>query len=179
MSALGYLLAALGLHAFMPFLGESSNDAWRSFFLYVAVPSLVAIPLIAVLCESPLFVARNQQPQKCAEVMRHIANMNGQQLAIAERGLPLPRPNEDQKAGFLDLGGKVWAVLSLHLVLFIMLALLDSGRGYFVAGSEFVWDDYFSMATMTDVITTSPSLLNVIASISPLVGLLIGERIIN
>lgn len=62
------------------------------------------------------------------------------------------------------------------LPLFLLLIAMDAGRSYFVSGSAYLCKDLFEMMRIEEWL--SPTLLNVIASISPLVGLFLGERLV-
>lgn len=176
LSSVGYLLSAVGLHLFMPYLGEGEKDEWRSFYLFVALPSIIGLPFVAMLCESPCFLAVNGQPDEAAEVLCHMARWNGVPLARSE--VRLPEPVAAPGRGMFDVVGKVWSVMWLHGVLAALLITVDGCRGYFVAGSSYIWKDFFALAAQEREVTASPAMLNMMAEIAPLVGLIIGERFV-
>jgi hypothetical protein len=55
--------------------------------------------------------------------------------------------------------------------------VLDSSSSFFISGSSYLWKDLFNTPSVAAQV--SPSLLNVIASVSPLIGLLVGERMVK
>merc|ERR1719220_1499140 len=58
----------------------------------------------------------------------------------------------------------------------MLLLLIDALRSFFTSGSAYLCKDLFELTRLNRPI--SPTFLNVIASLSPLVGLIIGERFI-
>jgi MFS family permease len=64
-----------------------------------------------------------------------------------------------------------------HLWMLMMLLLIDSSRSFFVCGSSYLWKDLFSLHDGASVV--SPSALNTITGVAPLVGLFVGDMIVR
>merc|ERR1719454_1566690 len=71
------------------------------------------------------------------------------------------------------------ALLGSHLRIFVLLAVIDSCRTFFVSGSSYLWKDlFYQVFDETSNSYFSPANLNIIASISPLFGLVLAERFV-
>mmetsp|Transcript_48778 Transcript_48778/g.136509 ORF Transcript_48778/g.136509 Transcript_48778/m.136509 type:complete len:680 (-) Transcript_48778:94-2133(-) len=178
LSSIGYLICAVGLQVYMPYMGDSRNDNWRGFFAFVAVPAMISLPIIIALSESPSFLAVIGQRDRCAEVLCRIACINGQPLSPEDVRLPLQPDVRNSDSHILPFVRKVYAIVVCHASLLMLLSFVDASRGYFITGSSYIWKDYFAIATAKDSVRIAPSMLNIVASVSPLVGVLIGERFV-
>jgi len=176
LSSLGYLICAIGLELFMPYLGDSEDDAWRKFYFFVAAPSILSLPFVAVLNESPCFLAVNRQPEKAVQVLCNIAATNG--VRLDPDRVVLPMPPEVDISSIAALKGRVVEIMAFNTMLLVILCVVDGCRGYFVSGSAYVWKDYFAIASAQESARLSPAMMNIVASLSPLVGLVIGERFV-
>jgi len=64
-----------------------------------------------------------------------------------------------------------------HLMpVFVLLTAMDATRSYFCSGSAYLCKDLFEMSRLGQRL--SPTQLNIIASFSPLGGLILGERLV-
>lgn len=178
--SLGYLCEAFAVEIFMPSFGEGQDDALRAFCICIAAPALLALPLTFVIAESPCFLAVKGRAESCARVLDKIAWWNG--LAGMRQSIRVPRVQASQlnvRDG-TTVTSLVWSTAIAFLAypwILSLLIVIDSSRSFFMSGSSYLWKDLFSMPSVAAQV--SPSLLNVIASLSPLVGLLLGERIVK
>jgi len=177
LGSFGYLLEAVGVQVFMPEFGEEPSDHWRAFCALIGFSALAVLPLTIALYESPSFLAVRGDAEGCVAVLEGIARHNGARPAQEARpsassvASSQPRPSH----GFREVFNVVWQALESHWPLLLLLSVIDSCRSFFVSGSSYLWKDLFSMAEGRAV---SPAALNVIASLAPLVGLLVSERLL-
>jgi len=177
LGSLGYLIEAVGVEAFMPHFGEEDTDNWRGLCLFCGIPALASLPFVYFLGESPTLLAINGSYIECLESLGTIARWNGQPP-------PGSRPQSSSRRRSTlwrsltvaeTRGTTLWRLAADFLPILVLLVLVDSLRSFFTSGSAYLCKDLFELTRLNDSI--SPTGLNVIASISPLVGLIIGERL--
>jgi len=173
LGSLGYLLEAMGIQWFMPHFGEEATDNWRGLCLFCGIPALATLPLVLVLRESPTFLAISGRPQECIDSLDSISYWNG----VPRRIEPVQRRTSKiwrRLSISATRGPTLWGLAMHYLPVLVLLVLVDSMRSFFVSGSAYLCKDLFELTRMNQ--SVSPPFLNIIASISPLVGLIIGER---
>jgi len=175
--SLGYLAEAIGVDIFMPRFGEEDSDNWRALCLFCGIPALVTLPLVYVLGESPTFLAINGRYQECLDTLGTIAHWNGVTLAEEQQQERSSRKSTLWRSlSFAETRGTtLWRLALDYLPILMLLIMVDSLRSFFTSGSAYLCKDLFELTRLNQSI--SPTLLNVIASVSPLVGLIIGERL--
>jgi len=175
MGSLGYLMEAIGVQWFMPHFGEDERDNWRGLCLFVGLPALISLPMVFVIWESPTFLAINGRWNECTASLDAIAWWNGRprrQQAIPHRVSRIWR-----SLSFSETRGRtLQALAESYLSILLLLTLIDSARSFFVSGSAYLCKDLFELTRLNQSIP--PTTLNIIASLSPLIGLMIGERFI-
>jgi len=181
LGSVGYLLAAIGVKVFMPHFGEVSTDSWRAFCFFTAVISVVSVPLITLLQESPCFLAVKGDAENCVFVLDAIAVKNEQSLlgsfALPEMAHQSPPCNGE--SWYDQMVNSTSALLSSHLRIFVLLAIIDSCRTFFVSGSSYLWKDLlYQVSDDNESSYLNASSLNIVASISPLIGLVLAERFV-
>merc|ERR1719362_1729582 len=201
----------MGVSWFMPGFGEGDEDRWRSLCLFVGLPSLVSIPLVMLLQESPVLLAARGDQEGCRRSLVRIAAWNGvshpaeawptptaanhyeenmastastasteentphsssPEVARTERGTPLcarDGPIEEKQPPVT-----LWSQQLLSVL--VLLTAMDATRSYFCSGSAYLCKDLFEMSRLGQWL--SPTRLNIIASFSPVCGLLLGERLV-
>lgn len=172
----GYVLEAIGVHFFTPHFGEEDSDNWRGLCLFIGLPALVALPLVWMLSESPTFLATNGRWDACATSLQSMAAWNGMQES---EEAPQPRPGSCCRPSWRSSPVKwpSWRSLAARfLPVMIVLTLMDASKSFFTSGSAYLCKDLFELTR--DEQSMSPTALNIIASISPLIGLIIGERLV-
>lgn len=176
LGCMGYLLEAVLLQYMMPHFGEELGDHWRSFCFLLGASALAALPLALALYESPSLLGVQGNAEGCVEVLQGIAKANGVPL------MPEPDRLEESlsSSSVMTEGGRLWEIagvvysaLTTYWALLGLLSVIDSSRSFFVAGSSYLWKDLFRMA---DGHSISPGMMNIIASLAPLVGLALGHR---
>jgi MFS family permease len=190
LSSLGYLLEAVGILYLMPGFGEEDTDRWRGFCLLTAAASLATLPLVLMLYESPCFLAVQGRGIECVNVLDGIAYYNGKEPLANTAALMSPRQYVDgespaQAPGQAALRQRslshypsaMGAAVTTSWLLVVILASIDSCRTFFVSGSSYLWKDLLALLDGSEMWT--PANLNVIGSFAPLLGLIIGERVIH
>mmetsp|Transcript_9219 Transcript_9219/g.20467 ORF Transcript_9219/g.20467 Transcript_9219/m.20467 type:complete len:545 (+) Transcript_9219:122-1756(+) len=171
---LGLVLSAIGLQLFMPYLGESPDDSWRSLSIFIAVPSIITLPFICMLCESPTFLAVRGDAEGCAQALAYMAWMNGCQ-PVLEDATPPPSTPHRHRSQYGEHVSKIWALI-IGSRLFSVLCILEATKNIFCIGSAYIWKDLFSLSCLDGSVT--PASLEIIVILSPIVGLILGERVI-
>lgn len=170
-SYVGYILDAIGLNVLMPMLGESEEDNWRMLCILIGSPAILSMPIIFMLAESPAFlVTKKCDTEGALEALRYIAHMNG---GPRPYGAVLHAPEPNSRAQITQCGGLFEGQAFNGLIL---LMFMDGCRAFFTVGSSYLWKDLFALATST--VSVTPAALNVVASLSPILGLLVGERLL-
>mmetsp|Transcript_98100 Transcript_98100/g.316353 ORF Transcript_98100/g.316353 Transcript_98100/m.316353 type:complete len:313 (-) Transcript_98100:127-1065(-) len=126
-----------------------------------------------MLHESPSFLAVKGDAAGCAAVLESIARINGKPPMQVSVQAPLAPQETPPYKGLLDVTSVFGAAVASHWRLLLLLSVIDSGRAFFISGSSYLWKDLFSLARNHMV---SPAMLNIIASLAPLIGLFISER---
>lgn len=175
-SSLGYVVDAVGLDAMMPQLGEGPDDDWRGMCFFIAAPAIASLPLLMLLVESPAHMVANQRDvEGCLRCLIYMGYINGKTLADI-RLTHVPTPMRASNWKVFEVADIV-RQLHVHELLEVgVLMLMDSSRLFFTRGSAYLWKDLFLQAGSLTSVT--PGTLNVVASLSPLVGLAIGERLL-
>jgi MFS family permease len=178
--SLGYLCEAFAVEIFMPSFGEGQDDAFRAFCFVIATPALLSLPLTFVIAESPCFLAVKGRAEECARVLDNIAWWNGWGGLRQHIRVPRVQASQLNVRDGTTISSLVWSTALAFLAypwILGLLIVIDSSRSFFMSGSSYLWKDLFNMPEVASQV--SPSLLNVIASVSPLIGLLVGERIVK
>lgn len=178
--SLGYLLEAFAMEVFMPSFGEGDDDRFRAFCLVVAAPALLTLPLTLILEESPCFLAVKGRAPECARVLDKIAWWNGLVGVRQNIRVPAVQASQLNVRDGTTISSLVWSTCLAFMAypwILTLLIIIDSGRSFFMSGSSYLWKDLFNMPSVAAQV--SPSLLNVIASVSPLIGLLVGNSIVK
>jgi len=179
LGSIGYLLEAIGVKVLMPSFGESALDHWRSFCFLIGCVALVSLPFAMALYESPSFLAVKGNDVACVEVLDSIAALNGKPAMQrpAMSGVPSMTTRRSSGSGnnFRDVADRVYMNASQDWFLIVMLCVIDSSRAFFVSGSSYLWKDLFLMGQGQSMSATT---MNVIASVTPLVGLLLGVHLL-
>jgi len=169
-AALGYLVGALGLQTFMPGLGQDPSDRWRQFSLFIALPPLLSLPLVvAFLSESPYFYAVHADTSSCVKVLNAMACKNGMS-SLTDESIILPDAVDARTSSSTSDWALSFRKLSAQGPLMLLLCALECGRTTMTCGSAYIWPQLFIAANTEAFI--SPSSMNVIASISPFIGLI-------
>jgi len=183
LSSMGYLIAAIGVKVFMPHFGEVSTDTWRGFCFFTAIVAGVSVPFMTLLHESPCFLAASGDMDRCVLTLDAIAERNGRPplRSILSPDVVRQSPAVDEEGWCSALLNSTWAVLSSYFWLIAVLTIIDSCRAFFVSGSAYLWKDLFYQVfdEENESSYASPSNLNIFASISPLVGLILAERVVH
>mmetsp|Transcript_39961 Transcript_39961/g.127096 ORF Transcript_39961/g.127096 Transcript_39961/m.127096 type:complete len:437 (-) Transcript_39961:116-1426(-) len=175
LGALGYLVEALGVEWFMPHFGEESTDNWRGLCLFIGIPALLSIPTVVRLVESPTFLAVNGRWAECSATLDTISRWNERprrQQALPRRTSEIWRSLSCSETR----GPTLRSLAAAYLGILVLLILIDASRSFFTSGSAYLCKDLFELTRLNNAM--SPTTLNVIASLSPLVGLIIGERLV-
>jgi MFS family permease len=173
-SSLGYLLEAVGIRLLMPHFGEAPSDSWRGFCALTACLAFLSLPFVAALRESPLFLAVRGDAEGCVSVLDTIARFHRKpELHDSSRVDVTVESSEKQASkGFFALIHTFWIAITSYALLIGTLTLVDMGRSFFTSGSSYLWKDLFENARSAHSI--EPTTLNIIASLSPILGLAIG-----
>lgn len=168
----GYFIEAVGVQVFMPQFGEAETDAWRSFCLFIGMVALISLPMALALKESPSFLAMKGDVAGCVGVLDHIAHMNGRRplkenARVARQEIP--------HRGICDVADVFRNLDGWHLSLLVVLSAADMIRGFFVSGSSYLWKDLFQLSRGARL---SPSTMNIISSVTPLIGLMVSQRLL-
>lgn len=171
---LGYVILAIGLEATMPLLGEGPDDNWRALCFFMVAPAIACVPLFLLLVESPAYMVANKRDiEGCLKVLGYMGYVNGKHGAdIRVTHVPLPQKPKDWKGW--DAVRSLGKFQGQDLLAVTVLMLMDTSRLFFTAGSAYLWKDLFLNAGSANTLT--PATINIVASISPLAGLAIGER---
>lgn len=168
-AASGYLLGALGLQQFMPGLGQDPEDKWRQFCIFVALPPLLSLPLVVTfLKESPYFWAVKNDTARCVKVLKAMARKNKKNSLM--KSILVPEPSTAAETPHWALTCRTsLAMVVAEGPLILLLCAIDGGRTFMTSGSVYLWPQLFVEARKRSLF--EPSLMNVIASASPFVGL--------
>lgn len=183
LGSIGYLLEGIAIQAFMPDFGESDSDDHVRFCLFILAPAALALPLVLALRESPRFLAVRGNAEGCVRVLDTIAWWNGRPSELHQTiRVPRRRAASHTELGSCFEGGLLHSLVSTfsqrqHLWMLMMLLLVDSSRSFFVCGSSYLWKDLFSLHGEASMV--SPSALNTITGVAPLVGLFVGDKIVR
>lgn len=174
---IGYVVLAVGLEATMPLLGEGPDDDWRALCFFLAAPAMASVPLLLVLVESPSYlVAKKRDVEGCLKALDYIGYVNGKRAAeIRVTNVPLPMMHS--KWRLLEFMTSLGKFQGQELLAVAVLTVMDTSRMFFTAGSAYLWKDLFFSAGSSPE-TVSPATINVVASMAPLAGLIIGERLL-
>lgn len=185
LGTLGYVLEAVGIQWFMPHFGEKDSDNWRGLCLFIGIPAFAALPLVWLLQESPMFLATTGRWEECNKALQEIAAWNNSPLHGGSRA---PEVITDSQHRGTAISRKQairswknqwpsWRLLvRQYALVLVVLTLMDAAKSFFVSGSAYLCKDLFEMTRTRQ--SLSPTALNMFASISPLLGLLIGERFV-
>jgi len=169
-SSLGYLCEAIGVAFFMPEFGEGPHDSWRGMSLFIATPSLISLPMVWILGESPCFLAVRGNISECIECLNYIAWWNGKPPSK-----PTPAPemlevvSESKSSVLLDT---LACIFRSYLSLVLLLLAIESSRAFWFSGSAYVCKDLFMMVGSS----IPPSTMNMASSVTPLIGIVVGSR---
>jgi len=168
----GYMVTALGLHCFMPHFGEKS-DHWRSFVVFMAFPAILGVLLLALLCESPHFLAVRGHMVECWDALLYMAKTNGRTLAQSnQERLPQTRGHDEVRPGrFRRQLALLGFAVQTYSCMIVLLVGMESCRTFFVSGLSYLAPDLFKIMGKAGFL--SGSALNIIASSSPFLGLVI------
>lgn len=174
-SATGYLVSSIGIMMFMVHFGEDPSDNWRHFCLFLAAPAAAAsVGVCFFVSESPSFSAVKGDEASVRSTLSYIALLNSSPLAGDVR---IPRIDRQRASN-----RTVWSVLEdirkvflQYRLLIFALCVMDAAKGFMTAGSSYLWPQLFAKLHTTSSI--GPSTMNSLASISPLLGLAIGNRL--
>jgi hypothetical protein len=101
-----------------------------------------------------------------------MANTNSQPPSIEFRLPELSRGKTVQSNGFIYFFDAMMCVLLAQPTLLCLLAFVDLSRCFMVSGSSYIWPQLFSHADTVGFM--SPTTMNIVASFSPMVGLVLG-----
>lgn len=177
LGSLGYFLEAVGIQWFMPHFGEHDSDNWRGLCLFIGLPALIAGPLVWMVSESPAFLSTNGRWEECARSLQTIARWNGREDAARAITADDLRPTivgEPSESSPTAQWPPLNSLAAHYLPILVVLALMDACKSFFTSGSAYLCKDLFELTRASQ--TMSPTALNIVASASPLVGMLLGER---
>jgi len=176
LGSFGYLIEAFGVQQLMPHFGESEEDHWRKYCIFTASAAALSLPFVSLIYESPCFLAVQGEADKCIEVLDGIARCNGKpplrQVALPEPMRTEQRERQENKVG--TLVEALGATIVKYGYLIIMLCMIDSCRAFFTSGSAYLWKDLVML-----IGGGNSAKINLIASFTPLVGLIIGGRFLH
>jgi len=160
----GLLFGAIGLRIWMPEFGEKASDDWRSFCIFSCIPPTCSLVFTAFLiAESPSWSAIQGDAAAAEESLLFMASLSRGELMHALR---IPEKRRSVR------GRSFWKHVTTFSGLFhffacliLLLGSMDFSRSFMVWGSAYVWPQLFAHLH-------APS-LNIVASIAPLIGLLI------
>mmetsp|Transcript_110770 Transcript_110770/g.294241 ORF Transcript_110770/g.294241 Transcript_110770/m.294241 type:complete len:519 (-) Transcript_110770:92-1648(-) len=183
LGTIGYLLEALAIQWFMPHFGEKDSDNWRGFCLFIGLPALLALPLVFMIVESPTFLAINERWDDCEESLRTMAAWNkvpesAASTEASESLLPRRHMSCRPMTTKLIRWPSVNSLIARFLPVMVVLTLMDASKSFFTSGSAYLCKDLFEL-TRHEMNQFSPAALNAIASGSPLLGLILGERMVG
>jgi len=201
LSNVGYLLCAIGLHMFMPHFGEEPTDQWRTFCIFSTIPAMFSLPFTAFLVtETPAFHAASGDIVACKKALTVLATANGHpapsedEVAMAlgqaagnhaafagqapsgsDVGVtPQACANAHGKSlSFLDTIG--FKLLSASFSVFILLSMIDTTRGFMIAGTSYLWPQLFELSVGSTWLP--PSGMNIVTELAPMLGLVIGHHL--
>jgi len=171
-NSMGYLIEAIGLSVFMPHFGESPEDSWRGMSLFAVGPALLSLPLVVALRESPSFLAVKGRTAECCDALNFMARCNGRPSFEEEDSTN--NTSEIAKEAGPGLFDALAGILGSYFRLLLILLCAEASRSFFMSGSAYLCKDLFMMADST----LSASSLNIIASITPLVGIVMGSKFV-
>jgi len=179
LGSFGYLIEAFGVQGLMPHFGESEEDHWRKYCMFTASAAVLSLPFVAFIYESPCFLAVRGEADKCIEVLDGIARWNGKPPL---RHMALPEPMRVEQGERHEYKLANWAEALGSTVMkygytIILLCIIDGSRTFFTWGSSYLWKDLVVLVDSGDFRRSAQ--INVIASFTPLVGLIIAGRLVH
>eukprot|EP00930_Biecheleria_cincta_P037341 TRINITY_DN25614_c0_g1_i1.p1 TRINITY_DN25614_c0_g1~~TRINITY_DN25614_c0_g1_i1.p1 ORF type:complete len:521 (+),score=67.54 TRINITY_DN25614_c0_g1_i1:63-1625(+) len=173
--ATGYLVSSIGLMIFMPHFGEDPSDNWRHFCLFLAAPAAAAsVGVCFFVSESPTFSAVKGDEASVQSTLGYIAALNSSPLAGNVR-IPRIYKQRANNRTVWSVSEDIRKVFSQYRLFIFALCVVDAAKGFMTAGSSYLWPQLFAKLQTTSSI--GPSWLNILASLSPLIGLAIGNRL--
>jgi len=130
------------------------------------------LPLVVALRESPSFLAVKGRTVECCDALNFMARCNGRPSFEEEDSMTKDSDTAQEAGnGLLD---SLAGILVSYARLLLILLIAESSRSFFMSGSAYLCKDLFMMANSS----LSASSLNIIASVTPLVGILIGSKFV-
>eukprot|EP00928_Gymnodinium_smaydae_P096675 TRINITY_DN8589_c1_g5_i1.p1 TRINITY_DN8589_c1_g5~~TRINITY_DN8589_c1_g5_i1.p1 ORF type:complete len:461 (-),score=48.30 TRINITY_DN8589_c1_g5_i1:150-1532(-) len=170
--SLGYLCEAFGVLFFMPQMGEGPHDSWRSLSVFISLPSVVCVPLVCILRESPSLLAVKGRVAECIEALETIAIWNGQptlsMVGVSPQFSEAPSSSSDGMLLFDTLS----CMLKSYMHLVVLLTIVDSSRSFFMSGSAYLCKDLIMLSHSN----VAPSIMNLVVNATPLIGVMLGSR---
>lgn len=174
-SATGYLVSSIGLMLFMAHFGEDPSDNWRHFCLFLAAPAAVAsVGVCFFVSESPTFSAVKGDEASVQSALSHMAALNSSPLPGNVRIPSIDRQRASNRTVW-SVSEDIRKVFLQYRLLIFALCVMDAAKGFMMAGSSYLWPQLF--AKLRTPSSIGPSTMNTLASISPLLGLAIGNRL--
>lgn len=175
-SATGYLVSSIGLMMFMAHFGEDPSDNWRLFCLFLAAPAAVAsVGVCFCVSESPTFSAVKGDEARVQSTLRHMAALNSSPFSGNVR-IPQTHKQRASNRTIWSVSEDIKRVFLQYRLLIFVLCLMDAAKGFMIAGSSYLWPQLFAKLHASTS-SIGPSTMNSLASVSPLIGLAIGNRL--